>query len=134
MLAKLVASWNGVIVMMGDFNEVREAGERYGSVFKDKQVELFHDFITNASLSDTYLGGFNFTLTDKWGSKMSKLDQFLVSESFYEVFPHNLGVVLEKGCASKEDITIRKESIVALNELHRIDAPKHYVTSIMASR
>ncbi|GJZ18777.1 putative RNA-directed DNA polymerase, eukaryota, reverse transcriptase zinc-binding domain protein [Tanacetum coccineum] len=172
MLAKLVASWNGVIVMMGDFNEVREAGERYGSVFKEKQAELFHDFITNASLSDTHLGGFNFTLTDKWGSKMSKLDQFLVSESFYEVFPHNLGVVLEKGipdhqpillhetvvdygptpfrffhswlemdgfhnlvrstwkndsivdqgCASKEDITIRKESIVTLNELHRIDA------------
>ncbi|GJR69122.1 hypothetical protein Tco_0015187 [Tanacetum coccineum] len=57
MLADLVASWNGVIVMMGDFNEVRGAGERFGLVFKERQVEAFNDFITNSSLIDTPLGG-----------------------------------------------------------------------------
>ncbi|GJZ74529.1 RNA-directed DNA polymerase, eukaryota, reverse transcriptase zinc-binding domain protein [Tanacetum coccineum] len=30
------------------------------------------------------------------GSKMSKLDLFLVSDNFYEVFPHSTGIILEK--------------------------------------
>ncbi|GJY44701.1 RNA-directed DNA polymerase, eukaryota, reverse transcriptase zinc-binding domain protein [Tanacetum coccineum] len=63
---------------------------------------FFNEFIVNNSLIDIPLGGFNFTWTDKWGTKMSKLDRFLISESFYEVFPHTTGVVLEKvGCFKK---------------------------------
>ncbi|GKA69987.1 putative RNA-directed DNA polymerase, eukaryota, reverse transcriptase zinc-binding domain protein [Tanacetum coccineum] len=81
----------------GDFNEVREARERFGSIFNERQAEFFNDFIRNASLIDILLGGFNYTWTDKWGSKMSKLDQFLVSERCCEAFPHITGVVLEKG-------------------------------------
>ncbi|GJW23123.1 RNA-directed DNA polymerase, eukaryota, reverse transcriptase zinc-binding domain protein [Tanacetum coccineum] len=74
-----------------------KAGEIFGSIFNERQANIFNEFITNASLIDTSLGGFNFNWTDKWGSKMSKLDQFLVSESFCEIFPHVIGVVLEKG-------------------------------------
>ncbi|GKE26882.1 RNA-directed DNA polymerase, eukaryota, reverse transcriptase zinc-binding domain protein, partial [Tanacetum coccineum] len=100
-LASLVAghgeSINSILVAMGDFNEVREARERFGSIFNERQAEFFNDFIRNASLIDILLGGFNYTWTDKWGSKMSKLDQFLVSERCCEAFPHITGVVLEKG-------------------------------------
>ncbi|GKE66308.1 RNA-directed DNA polymerase, eukaryota, reverse transcriptase zinc-binding domain protein [Tanacetum coccineum] len=81
------AIWDGTLVMIRDFNEVLDAGERYGLVFNDRQAKFFNEFINDASLIDTPLGGFNYTWTDKWGSKMSKLDRFLVFETFYEFFP-----------------------------------------------
>nr|GEZ44607.1 hypothetical protein [Tanacetum cinerariifolium] len=87
-LLSLTASWDGVVVMMGDFNEVRNAEERHGSNFNDMHAKIFNNFIDGASLIDVPLGGYNFTWTDKWGSKMSKLDRFLVSNNFHDSFPH----------------------------------------------
>ncbi|GKE35098.1 RNA-directed DNA polymerase, eukaryota [Tanacetum coccineum] len=43
-LAILIAEWDGATIMMGDFNEVREAGERYGSIFKEKQDDIFNEY------------------------------------------------------------------------------------------
>ncbi|GKF67273.1 RNA-directed DNA polymerase, eukaryota, partial [Tanacetum coccineum] len=63
-LANLIANWCGGLMIMGDFNEVREAGERFGLDFNR--------------------------------SRMSKIDKFMISESFREVFPNVTGVVLEK--------------------------------------
>ncbi|GKB93864.1 RNA-directed DNA polymerase, eukaryota [Tanacetum coccineum] len=36
-LSRLITNWVGNVIVMGDFNEVREAGERYGSVFHERQ-------------------------------------------------------------------------------------------------
>ncbi|GKB53733.1 RNA-directed DNA polymerase, eukaryota, partial [Tanacetum coccineum] len=110
-LENLLSNWDGISVIMGDFNEVRDEGERYGSVFCDRQARIFNEFIANNSLIDVSLGGYNFTWTNKWGTKMSKLDRFLVSESFYEMFPHAIGLVLEKGIPDHRPILI-KEAIV----------------------
>ncbi|GKB72076.1 RNA-directed DNA polymerase, eukaryota, partial [Tanacetum coccineum] len=55
----------GPLVTMGDFNEVREAGERLGSVFNKRQAEVFNDFILDSYLIDIPLGGYNYTWTDK---------------------------------------------------------------------
>nr|GEX50962.1 RNA-directed DNA polymerase, eukaryota [Tanacetum cinerariifolium] len=82
---------------LSNFNEVREAGERFGSIFNERQAKIFNEFITNDSLIVIPLGGFSFTWTDRWGSKMSKLDRLLVSESFCKIFSHVTGVVTEKG-------------------------------------
>ncbi|PWA34615.1 RNA-directed DNA polymerase, eukaryota, Reverse transcriptase zinc-binding domain protein [Artemisia annua] len=106
-LANLITKWDGVLVAMRDFNEVREAGERFGSFFNDRQADIFNSFISNASLIDVPLGGYKFTWTDKWGSKMSKLDRFLVSESFYDTFPNISGVILEKGSPDHRPILIK---------------------------
>ncbi|GJZ19134.1 RNA-directed DNA polymerase, eukaryota, reverse transcriptase zinc-binding domain protein [Tanacetum coccineum] len=110
-LASLIADKgdfvDGIIVMMGDLNEVREAIERFGKSFNDRQATLFNDFINDASLFDIPFGGFNYTWTDKWGSKMSKLDRFLVSDNFYEVFPHSTGIVLEKGIPDHRPILLK---------------------------
>ncbi|GKB13938.1 putative RNA-directed DNA polymerase, eukaryota, reverse transcriptase zinc-binding domain protein [Tanacetum coccineum] len=111
MLANLIADWDGILMMMGDFNEVREAGERYGSIFKEKQADIFNEFINNSSLIEIPLDGFKFTWTDKWGSKMSKLDRFLVSESFFESFPHTSGVVLVKGIPDHRPILLRENVV-----------------------
>ena len=96
-LLRLSVSWDGIVIIMGDFNEVRFLEERHGSSFNDRQANLFNDFIDGASLIDIPPGGYNFTWMDKWGSKMSKLDRFLVSNNFLDFFPHATGVVLDKG-------------------------------------
>nr|GEW00071.1 RNA-directed DNA polymerase, eukaryota [Tanacetum cinerariifolium] len=49
--------WDGEIVMMGDFNEVRYKSERFGSNFKAHDADLFNSFIHNAGLNEVYLGG-----------------------------------------------------------------------------
>ncbi|GJS97852.1 RNA-directed DNA polymerase, eukaryota, reverse transcriptase zinc-binding domain protein [Tanacetum coccineum] len=87
-LSNKIALWYSLVNLIG---------ERFGSVFNERQSDIFNEFITTSSLIDIPLGGFKFTWTDKWGSKMSKLDRFLVFERFYEVFPHATCVVLEKG-------------------------------------
>ncbi|GJU76100.1 RNA-directed DNA polymerase, eukaryota, reverse transcriptase zinc-binding domain protein [Tanacetum coccineum] len=107
-LTNLISNWNRILVAMGDFNEVREASERFGSFFNDRQADVYHSFISNASLIDVPLGGYKFTWTDKWGSKMSKLDRFLVSESLYDTFPHITGVILEKGIPDHRPILIKE--------------------------
>ncbi|GJV89443.1 hypothetical protein Tco_1533381 [Tanacetum coccineum] len=43
-------------VLLGDFNEVCEAGERFGSIFNEKQAKFFNEFIVNNSLIDIRLG------------------------------------------------------------------------------
>ncbi|GJX66823.1 RNA-directed DNA polymerase, eukaryota, reverse transcriptase zinc-binding domain protein [Tanacetum coccineum] len=56
-LDHLVDNWDGILVTMGDFNEVRAAEERFGSCFNERQATLFNSFITNSSLIDVSLGG-----------------------------------------------------------------------------
>nr|GEY73883.1 RNA-directed DNA polymerase, eukaryota, reverse transcriptase zinc-binding domain protein [Tanacetum cinerariifolium] len=53
---------------------------------------------------------------------MSKLDRFLVYDSFYEAFPHVTGLVLEKGCAREEDFVARRESLSILGNMDHIEA------------
>ncbi|GJX49067.1 RNA-directed DNA polymerase, eukaryota, reverse transcriptase zinc-binding domain protein [Tanacetum coccineum] len=106
-ISNVLANWDDVSIIMGDFNVVREEGERFGSVFCDRQARCFNEFIADNSLIDIPLGGYNFTWMNKWGTKMSKLDRFLVSENFHEVFPHGTGLVLEKGYNTLKFIRIR---------------------------
>ncbi|GKA71395.1 RNA-directed DNA polymerase, eukaryota, partial [Tanacetum coccineum] len=110
-LFNFISNWEGILVAMGDFNEVRYACERFGSSFNDRQADIFNSFIVNNSLFDIPLGGYNYTWTDKWGSKMSKLDRFLVSESILDSFPYVTGIVLEKGKSDHRPILL-KESMV----------------------
>ncbi|GJS00445.1 RNA-directed DNA polymerase, eukaryota [Tanacetum coccineum] len=77
------------VVVMGDFNEVRYASERYGSVFHAANAVEFNDFIVNSHLHEIPLGGYSFTWTDKYANKMSKLDRFLVSQGFLDLFPNS---------------------------------------------
>ncbi|GJZ64535.1 putative RNA-directed DNA polymerase, eukaryota, reverse transcriptase zinc-binding domain protein [Tanacetum coccineum] len=107
-LSNLTANWDGILVVMGDFHEVRNGSKRYGSIFNEKQADLFNEFISDTSLVDIPLGGYNYTWTNKWGSKMSKLDRFLVSDSFYDKFPHTTSVILEKGTPDHRPILLKE--------------------------
>ncbi|PWA56941.1 RNA-directed DNA polymerase, eukaryota [Artemisia annua] len=66
-LVTIIANWDGILVVIGDFNEVREASKRFGSHFNERQADIFNMFISNASLNDVSLGGYKLTWTDKWG-------------------------------------------------------------------
>nr|GEW99762.1 RNA-directed DNA polymerase, eukaryota, reverse transcriptase zinc-binding domain protein [Tanacetum cinerariifolium] len=109
-ISNLTRNWDGILIALGHFNMVREAGERFGSTFNERHADIFNAFIFNSSLIDIPLGGYKFTWTDKWGSKMSKLDRFLVSKSFYDAFPHNTGVILEKGILDHRPILLKEHS------------------------
>ncbi|GKE23718.1 RNA-directed DNA polymerase, eukaryota, partial [Tanacetum coccineum] len=86
-LCSTLANWDGDTVIMGDFNEVRDSCERFGSVFHKQGAKVFNDFIAKSGLFDVPLGGCSFTWCHKSASKMSKLDRFLVSESLIHKQP-----------------------------------------------
>ncbi|GJZ01857.1 RNA-directed DNA polymerase, eukaryota [Tanacetum coccineum] len=79
-LIGVIHNWNGDVIIMGDFNEVRTQAERYGSIFNAHGAAAFNSFILAAGLEEVPLGGCSFTWCHKSANKMSKLDRFLISE------------------------------------------------------
>ncbi|GJU07833.1 RNA-directed DNA polymerase, eukaryota, reverse transcriptase zinc-binding domain protein [Tanacetum coccineum] len=55
-LTNIISNWDGNLIVMGDFNEVREAGERYRSIFNERHAEIFNEFLSNSALIDIPLG------------------------------------------------------------------------------
>nr|GEU39903.1 hypothetical protein [Tanacetum cinerariifolium] len=68
---------------MGDFNEVRFASKRYGTIFHVSHTDIFNSFITDSHFIDVPLGGYSFTWSNKHASKMGKLDR----ESYMDYSP-----------------------------------------------
>nr|GFB20859.1 RNA-directed DNA polymerase, eukaryota [Tanacetum cinerariifolium] len=79
-LRTFIDRWEGDIVIMGDFNEVRLEHERFGSTFNRQGAIAFNNFISSACLIDLPLEGYAFTWAYKSASKISKLDRYLISE------------------------------------------------------
>nr|GEX83694.1 RNA-directed DNA polymerase, eukaryota [Tanacetum cinerariifolium] len=79
-LSHVSNQWNGDVVMMGDFNEVRNKSDRFGSVFNAHGADIFNSFINKAGLEEIQLGGIMYTWCHKSATKMSKRDRFFVAE------------------------------------------------------
>nr|GEU75091.1 RNA-directed DNA polymerase, eukaryota [Tanacetum cinerariifolium] len=79
-VSTLIDRWNGEVVVLGDFNEVRNIDERRRSCFNPTSARFFDQFISASGLVDVKMKGYTFTWSHPSGSKMSKLDQFLVSK------------------------------------------------------
>ncbi|GKF53168.1 RNA-directed DNA polymerase, eukaryota, reverse transcriptase zinc-binding domain protein, partial [Tanacetum coccineum] len=86
-LLEFIRNHEGQLVLFGDMNEVRDESERYGTVFSRVEAQMFNSFVDDAGLLDLLLGGRSFTLMNKVGTKMSKLDRFLLSNSVMDTFP-----------------------------------------------
>ncbi|GJR94346.1 RNA-directed DNA polymerase, eukaryota [Tanacetum coccineum] len=71
-LTHVIHSWNGEVVIMGDFNEVRYKSDRFGSVFNVHGANAFNSFIANAGLEEVPLGGSSFTWCHKSATKMTR--------------------------------------------------------------
>ncbi|KAL7597062.1 uncharacterized protein LOC111904184 [Lactuca sativa] len=96
---------------MGDFNEVRDDSEILGSNFNMSFVRVFNDFIDSLDLVDIPLGGPHFTWSDKWSSKFSKLDRFLVMEGFLVSFQYLSTIVLEKNIPDHRPILLLEHRV-----------------------
>ncbi|GJV49828.1 RNA-directed DNA polymerase, eukaryota, reverse transcriptase zinc-binding domain protein [Tanacetum coccineum] len=84
-------SHSGKYVLFGDMNEVRSEQERRGSIFSRNKVDVSNSFIDNAGLIGLPIGVYMFTWMNKAGSKLSKLDRFLISEEVLS-FLHDIKV------------------------------------------
>ncbi|XP_022007511.1 uncharacterized protein LOC110906725 [Helianthus annuus] len=81
------SSSEGVWIMAGDFNEVREEQERMNSKFDNQGVVIFNNFIAEASLVEYQMGGYKFTYMLDDGSSLSKIDRILVCDGFMNKWP-----------------------------------------------
>jgi exonuclease III len=106
-IMSLVNRWQGDSIVMGDFNEVRSADERMGSVFNIQGATEFNDFISNSELVDIQLEGYSFTWSHPSASKMSKLDRFLVTEGVISLFPHISAICLDRHLSDHRPILLR---------------------------
>ncbi|GJZ09181.1 RNA-directed DNA polymerase, eukaryota [Tanacetum coccineum] len=105
-----IQSWDGKIVMMGDFNEVRFKSDRFGSNFNVHEAEKFNSFIYNAGMEEVSLGGSAFTWCHRSASKMSKLDRFFVSENLLTSCPNISAITLERFISDHRPILLRETS------------------------
>ncbi|KAD4982965.1 hypothetical protein E3N88_19636 [Mikania micrantha] len=86
-LLNLMGDYNGMWILLGDFNEVRHSAERLNSDFDDRGARIFNDFIYRASLQEYRMGGMKYTYMSSDGSKFSKIDRVLVCHRFYQRWP-----------------------------------------------
>lgn len=78
---------SGLCVMVGDFNEVRDATERLNSEFVSSHADAFNRFINEADLGEYHMGGGLFTYVSDHGDKFSKIDRVLVCKDFMRMWP-----------------------------------------------
>nr|GEZ36727.1 putative RNA-directed DNA polymerase, eukaryota, reverse transcriptase zinc-binding domain protein [Tanacetum cinerariifolium] len=80
-LSLVMSKWEGDVVIMGAFNEVRNKSERFETLFNRHGADVFNRFISNAGLEEVPLEGCSFTWCHRSATKMSKLDRFRISNS-----------------------------------------------------
>nr|GFC49592.1 RNA-directed DNA polymerase, eukaryota [Tanacetum cinerariifolium] len=53
-LVHVISKWDGEVIVMGDFNEVRFKNERFGSLFHAHGADAFNRFILQANLQELF--------------------------------------------------------------------------------
>nr|GFB01859.1 RNA-directed DNA polymerase, eukaryota, reverse transcriptase zinc-binding domain protein [Tanacetum cinerariifolium] len=95
-LHDFISNNQGRYIICGDFNEVRMESKRCGSIFSHFDAQLFNSFIDRSGLIEIPMGGRLYTWMNKVGSKLSKLDRFLLSEDVTTSYPDLKAIVLDK--------------------------------------
>ncbi|XP_071727023.1 uncharacterized protein [Rutidosis leptorrhynchoides] len=108
-LSKIIVNRDEAWVVCGDFNEVRNASERFNCEYKDFRAKRFNEFINDCNLSDIPSGGRLFTRISDDGTKYSKIDRFLVSEKFYNLWENLSALVMERTKSDHCPIVLRDE-------------------------
>nr|GEV40542.1 RNA-directed DNA polymerase, eukaryota [Tanacetum cinerariifolium] len=79
---------------------------RRGSCFNPTSARVFNQFISTLGLVDVKIKGYTFTWSHPSGSKMSKLDRFLVSEGIFLIFPSIMAVCLDRHLSDHSPIIL----------------------------
>ncbi|GJY80161.1 RNA-directed DNA polymerase, eukaryota [Tanacetum coccineum] len=104
----MLSRWNGEVILMGDFNEVRCSEERSGTCFNPFNSRIFDNFISSSSLVDVKMEGYSFTWSHPSANKMSKLDRFLVSEGVISLFPSITALCLDRHLSDHRPILLHE--------------------------
>ncbi|KAF5810041.1 putative RNA-directed DNA polymerase [Helianthus annuus] len=99
-------SLQGLWVVMGEFNEVRNANERLNSEFNEANADAFNQFILSAGLVEYNMGGGSFTYISDNGRKLSKLDRYLVCLGFMEKWPNASVIALDREVSDHRPIIL----------------------------
>lgn len=78
--------YEGVWIILGDFNAVRFPEERKNSRFNSLCARNFNDFIFASNLHEYAMKGRRFTYVSKNGGKCSKIDRVLVCHDFIKTW------------------------------------------------
>ncbi|GJT89969.1 RNA-directed DNA polymerase, eukaryota, partial [Tanacetum coccineum] len=100
--------WKGDVIVMGDFNEVRTADERFGSIFNVHGAAAFNSFISTIGLVEVLSGGYSYTWAHKSAAKMSKLDCFLIYEDLMSNCPNISSMILDRYLSDHRPILLRE--------------------------
>ncbi|GJT38736.1 RNA-directed DNA polymerase, eukaryota [Tanacetum coccineum] len=128
LIERVIADMDATWIIFGDFNVVRSLDERIGSSFDVNEANTFNDFISRSGLCDLPLGGRRFTRFDKEGRKASKLDRFLVTSGFFDMWNGASVSVLCRSVSDHcpirlkldHDIAKREECLMDLDHLDQI--------------
>ncbi|GKB09036.1 RNA-directed DNA polymerase, eukaryota [Tanacetum coccineum] len=107
-LCHVIANWKGEVIVMGDFNEVRNKNDRFGSVFNLQGANAFNSYISSAGLEEVPLGGCSFTWCHRSPFKMSKLDRFLISENLMNSCLNFSAITLDRYLSDHRPILLRE--------------------------
>ncbi|XP_077237416.1 uncharacterized protein LOC143879116 [Tasmannia lanceolata] len=91
-LEKVRDFWSIPWCIGGDFNEVKEVGERMGCARSNSHIKAFAEFIAKFELIDISMSGAYFTWAR--GSSKSRLDRFLVSSEWLGMAPESFSRAL----------------------------------------
>ncbi|GJZ12510.1 RNA-directed DNA polymerase, eukaryota [Tanacetum coccineum] len=95
-LSNVLGTRDVVWCIFGDFNEVRCPEERMNSQYNDRSARKFNEFIRECELIDVPMGGRRFMRISDDGLKFSKLDRFLVSGGFRDLWTDLSVVALDR--------------------------------------
>lgn len=96
-LDDIKSRWSGPWCVGGDWNVVRFPNEKLGGCRTTPDMQAFSGWINNNSLVDLQLSGAAFTWSNHQSPpSMSKLDIFLVSIDWMELYPYVYQLTLPK--------------------------------------
>ena len=84
-LLRVIQMGSGWWIIFGDFNAVRDQGERKNSVFDPVCARDFNYFVDEAGLREYELKGMNYTymVNRRGGCKLSRIDRVFVCENIF---------------------------------------------------
>ncbi|GJY41532.1 RNA-directed DNA polymerase, eukaryota, reverse transcriptase zinc-binding domain protein [Tanacetum coccineum] len=86
-IADFMHQHNRKFILFSYMNVVCHENERFGSIFSRLVADHFNAFIDSLGLIDLPIGGRLFTWMNKADTKLSKLDQFLITEDVLDSTP-----------------------------------------------
>jgi exonuclease III len=101
------------ICVCGDFNSMRSVDERKGRAmsFKHTDAEVYNKFINDSLLIDLPICGRLFTWYRGDGVSMSRLDRFLLSNKWCDIWPHCIQVAYQRGLSDHVPLMLHVDEI-----------------------